>query len=94
MLLIPESFISAFTQAKGMCEDYNTVLPEATMSSFNHSSPGPTVSVLEEQPVTRGELENTVLVFQQKLSPTTGEGLMKEYLIVYFLGDHAKCDPL
>uniref|UniRef100_A0A3Q0THS9 Plexin domain containing 1 n=1 Tax=Amphilophus citrinellus TaxID=61819 RepID=A0A3Q0THS9_AMPCI len=54
-------------EAKGTCEDYNTVLPEASVSSFNHSSPGPTLSsaVLEEQPVTRGEflqMENTAII--------------------------------
>ncbi|XP_030610901.1 plexin domain-containing protein 1-like isoform X2 [Archocentrus centrarchus] len=48
-------------EAKGTCEDYNTVLPEASVSSFNHSSPGPTLSsaVLEEQPVTRDIQTNT-----------------------------------
>uniref|UniRef100_A0A4W6CI72 Plexin domain containing 1 n=1 Tax=Lates calcarifer TaxID=8187 RepID=A0A4W6CI72_LATCA len=54
-------------EAKGTCEDYNPVLPEGSMSSFNHSSPGPTPSstVLEDQPVTRGEFgitENTAII--------------------------------
>ena len=51
-----ESLLWAFTQAKGTCEDYNPVLPEGSMGSFNNSSPGPTPSaaVLEDQPVTRG----------------------------------------
>ncbi|XP_041818868.1 plexin domain-containing protein 1-like isoform X1 [Chelmon rostratus] len=43
-------------QAKGTCEDYNPILPEGSMSSFNNSSPGPTPSsaVPDDQPVTRG----------------------------------------
>lgn len=42
-------------EAKGSCEDYNPVLPEGSMSSFNHSSPGPTPTsaVLRDHPVTR-----------------------------------------
>ncbi|XP_069560715.1 plexin domain-containing protein 1-like [Brachyistius frenatus] len=61
-------------EAKGTCEDYNPVLPEGSMSSFNHSSPGPTPSsaTLEDQPVTRdlqtgppshkGITENTAII--------------------------------
>ncbi|XP_047464742.1 plexin domain-containing protein 1-like isoform X2 [Mugil cephalus] len=61
-------------EAKGSCEDYNPVLPEGSMSSFNQSSPSPTFSsaVLEEQPVTRdlqtgppnhsGITENTAII--------------------------------
>lgn len=61
-------------EAKGKCEDYNPVLPEGSMSSFNQSSPGPTPSsaVLEDQPVTRdlqtgpphhkGITENTAII--------------------------------
>ncbi|KAM6898902.1 plexin domain-containing protein 1-like isoform 1-T1 [Lycodopsis pacificus] len=41
-------------EAKGTCEDYNPVLPEGSMSSFNLSSPGPTPSsaTTKDQPVT------------------------------------------
>ncbi|XP_035469564.1 plexin domain-containing protein 1 isoform X2 [Scophthalmus maximus] len=61
-------------EAKGTCEDYNTVLPEASMNSFNHSSPGPTPSSaeLEDHPVTsdlqtgppkhKGITENTAII--------------------------------
>ncbi|KAM4525161.1 plexin domain-containing protein 1-like [Odontesthes bonariensis] len=60
-------------EAKGTCEDYNPVLPEGSMSSFNHSSPGPTpLAELEDQPVTRelqmdppnhkGITENTAII--------------------------------
>ncbi|XP_030256024.1 plexin domain-containing protein 1-like isoform X2 [Sparus aurata] len=61
-------------EAKGTCEDYNPVLPEGSMGSFNNSSPGPTPSaaVLEDQPVTRdlqtgppshkGITENTAII--------------------------------
>lgn len=56
-LVFLKSLLWAITQAKGTCEDYNTVLPEASMNSFNHSSPGPTPSSaeLEDHPVTSGE---------------------------------------
>ncbi|XP_054455107.1 plexin domain-containing protein 1-like isoform X2 [Anoplopoma fimbria] len=61
-------------EAKGTCEDYNPVLPEGSMSSYNQSSPGPTPSsaVIEEQPVTKdietsppdhkGITENTAII--------------------------------
>ncbi|XP_032429874.1 plexin domain-containing protein 1-like isoform X2 [Xiphophorus hellerii] len=61
-------------ESKGKCEDYNPMLPEATMSSFNNLSPEPTTSLadLEEQPVTRdiepsspnhrGITENTAII--------------------------------
>uniref|UniRef100_A0A3Q4N946 Plexin domain containing 1 n=1 Tax=Neolamprologus brichardi TaxID=32507 RepID=A0A3Q4N946_NEOBR len=45
------------TTAKGMCEDYNTVLPEATMSSFNHSSPD-----IQTSPPNNGMTENTAII--------------------------------
>ncbi|KAA8581295.1 hypothetical protein FQN60_002876 [Etheostoma spectabile] len=42
-------------EANGKCEDYNPVLPEGSMSSFNQSSPGPTLSsaVIEDPPATK-----------------------------------------
>uniref|UniRef100_A0A1A8BKU6 Guanylate cyclase n=1 Tax=Nothobranchius kadleci TaxID=1051664 RepID=A0A1A8BKU6_NOTKA len=42
-------------ESKGRCEDYDPVLPEGSMSSYNHSSAGPTPSTadIEEQLVTR-----------------------------------------
>uniref|UniRef100_A0A3Q2CL22 Plexin domain containing 1 n=1 Tax=Cyprinodon variegatus TaxID=28743 RepID=A0A3Q2CL22_CYPVA len=42
-------------ESKGKCEDYNPVLPDATMSSFNNLSlePTPSLADLGEQPVTR-----------------------------------------
>ncbi|XP_029311556.1 plexin domain-containing protein 1-like isoform X2 [Cottoperca gobio] len=61
-------------EAKGTCEDYNPVLPEGSMSSFNQSSPGPTSSsaVMDNQPVTKdletsppdhkGITENTAII--------------------------------
>lgn len=61
-------------ESKGKCEDYNPVLPEATMNSFNNLSlkPTPSLAVLEEQPVTRdmessppnhrGITENTAII--------------------------------
>ncbi|XP_041830335.1 plexin domain-containing protein 1-like [Melanotaenia boesemani] len=61
-------------EAKGTCEDYNPVLPVGSMSSFNHSFPGPTPSLAEteEQPITRsseivppnhqGITENTAII--------------------------------
>ncbi|KAM9716815.1 plexin domain-containing protein 1-like [Menidia menidia] len=60
-------------EAKGTCEDYSPVLPEVSMSSFNHSAPGPTpLAELDDQPVTRdaqvdlpnhkGITENTAII--------------------------------
>jgi len=61
------------TQAKGTCEDYNPVLPEGSMSSFNHSSPGPTpLAELEDQPVTRGEFREKQTVKASHLSHNGG----------------------
>uniref|UniRef100_UPI0037E9AE6E plexin domain-containing protein 1-like n=1 Tax=Semicossyphus pulcher TaxID=241346 RepID=UPI0037E9AE6E len=58
-------------EAKGTCEDFNPI-PEGSMSSFNHSSPGPTATsaVLRDPPVTRetsppnpkGITENTAII--------------------------------
>ncbi|KAK5602632.1 hypothetical protein CRENBAI_006606 [Crenichthys baileyi] len=59
-------------ESKGKCEDYNPVLPEATMSSFNNLSlePTPSLADLEEHSVTRGSsppnhreiTENTAII--------------------------------
>nr|XP_020472219.1 plexin domain-containing protein 1-like [Monopterus albus] len=58
-------------EAKGTCEDYSPVLPEGSVSSFNHSFSGPTPSS-GDQPVTgdvqtgspnhKGITENTAII--------------------------------
>lgn len=79
MSFLLESLLWAFTQAKGTCEDYNPVLPEGSMGSFNNSSPGPTPSaaVLEDQPVTRGTFSGGTM-FRRKLNPYRWTGVSIE----------------
>ncbi|XP_062234570.1 plexin domain-containing protein 1-like isoform X1 [Platichthys flesus] len=90
-------------QAKGSCEDYNPILPEGSMSSFNHTSSGPTPSSapLEDQPVTsdlqthppkpNGITENTAIIAGVVAALVLLVALT--LLAVYYINTHPTAAP-